>query len=58
MVTLQYFIVSIYSVGLYIPYFGYAMKIIINHFSVGMIVMVLREAKMNFESLNFKLAIV
>ena len=57
-VTFQYFVTSLYSVAFYLPYIGVITSLIINTFSVSMIITMMNEAKDNYRALNFRLSVV
>lgn len=56
--VIQYFADSLYSILSSLPYFGKFTALIINAFSLGMIYIVMREAKLNFDLLNIRCYIV
>jgi hypothetical protein len=50
----QYFVDSLYSILGNIPYFGKFTSTLINAFSVAMIIIIVKEARMNFDLLNLR----
>ena len=50
----QYFVDSLYSIGSSVPYLGKFTSITVNIYSICLIMLIIKEAKKNFELLNIR----